>query len=124
VRLLLDTHIVLWWSTDSPRLRAEARDAIRDAVQVMVSAASVWEAAIKAGTGKLTISVPFSAVAEVNGSEKLPITFEHAAAVAALPEHHRDPFDRMLVAQALTDGLVLVTQDRAMEPYGVPILRA
>ncbi len=90
----------------------------------MVSAASVWEAAIKAGTGKLTISVPFSAVAEVNGSEKLPITFEHAAAVAALPEHHRDPFDRMLVAQALTDGLVLVTQDRAMEPYGVPILRA
>jgi PIN domain nuclease of toxin-antitoxin system len=124
VRLLLDTHVVLWWSTDSPRLREEARDAIRNADQVMVSAASVWEAAIKAGMGKLTISVPFSAVAEANGFDRLPITFEHAAAVAALPEHHRDPFDRMLVAQALADGLILVTQDRAMEPYGVPVLWA
>ncbi len=66
--------------------------------------------------------MPFERVAEVDGFEKLPITFAHAAAVATLPEHHRDPFDRMLVAQARTEGLTLVTQDRAMEPYNIRIL--
>jgi PIN domain nuclease of toxin-antitoxin system len=122
VRLLLDTHVLLWWSTDSPRLQESAREAIRSAGRVVVSAASAWEAAIKAGSGKLTLSVSFDAVAEVNGFEKLPITVAHAAAVTALPEHHRDPFDRMLVAQARAEGLTLVTHDRALEPYGVPIL--
>jgi PIN domain nuclease of toxin-antitoxin system len=122
VRLLLDTHVLLWWSTDSPRLQESARDAIRSAGRVVVSAASAWEAAIKAGSGKLTLNVPFEAVAEVNGFEKLPITFAHAAAVATLPEHHRDPFDRMLVAQAQAEGLTLVTHDRALDPYGIPIL--
>jgi PIN domain nuclease of toxin-antitoxin system len=122
VRLLLDTHVLLWWSTDSPRLQENARDAIRSAGRVVVSAASAWEAAIKARSGKLTLNVPFDAVAEVNGFEKLPITFAHAAAVATLPEHHRDPFDRMLVAQAQTEGHTLVTHDRALEPYGIPIL--
>lgn len=87
-----------------------------------VSAASAWEAATKAGMGKLTLDVPFERVAEVNGFDKLPITFAHAAAVATLPEHHRDPFDRMLVAQARSEGLTLVTHDRAIEPYGIPIL--
>ncbi len=122
MRLLLDTHVLLWWSTDSPRLAEGARDAIRSAGRVAVSAASAWEAAIKAGMGKLTLDVPFERVAEVNGFDKLPITLAHAAAVATLPEHHRDPFDRMLVAQARSEGLTLVTHDRAIEPYGIPIL--
>lgn len=122
MRLLLDTHAFLWWSDDAPQLRAEARQAIAAAEQVVVSVASAWEAGIKAGAGKLALRVPFEEAVEINGFDKLLITFAHAAAVATLPRHHGDPFDRMLIAQAQVEGLVLVTHDRRFAPYGAAIL--
>jgi PIN domain nuclease of toxin-antitoxin system len=122
VRLLLDTHVFLWWSEDDPRLRREARNAITSAEAVVVSAASAWETAIKTALGKLSLRVPFEEAIEINHFDKLPIDFHHAAAVAALPLHHGDPFDRMLIAQALTEGLTLVTHDRLFAPYHVPTL--
>lgn len=122
MRLLLDTHVFLWWNEDDPRLKDEARRAIRGADLVVVSAASAWETAIKTALGKLQIGVPFEDAVEINGFGKLPVEFRHAAAVMALPAHHGDPFDRMLIAQALTEGLTLVTHDRKFQPYGVPVL--
>jgi PIN domain nuclease of toxin-antitoxin system len=89
---------------------------------VFVSAASAWEIAIKAALGKLRIPGTVEAGVEGSGFSRLPIDFRHAAAVADLPLHHADPFDRMLIAQARTEGLVIVTQDRQFEPYGVPVL--
>lgn len=122
MRLLLDTHVFLWWSENDPRLKPVARRAIEGADLVMVSAASAWEAAVKSALGKLRVGVPFEEAVEINAFEKLPVEFRHAAAVAALPPHHGDPFDRMLAAQALTEGLTLVTHDRWLQPYGVPVL--
>jgi len=121
-RLLLDTHVFLWWRADSPRLENAARQAIADAEVVFVSAATAWEAAIKASLGRLRIPESMEAGVADSGFEKLPITFAHAEAAAALPPLHSDPFDRMLVAQARSEGLVLVTHDRRMQPYDVPIL--
>lgn len=120
--LLLDTHVFLWWKAVSPRLRDEARQAIAHAEAVFVSAASAWEAAIKAGLGRLELPDRFEAGVEESGFEKLPITFGHAEAAGALPPHHRDPFDRMLVAQAQAERLVLVTHDRQFKPYEVQVL--
>lgn len=122
MRLLLDTHVFLWWSEDDPRLKDEVRRAILEADLVVVSAASAWETAIKTALGKLRIRIPFEDAVEINRFAKLPVEFRHAAAVTALPPHHGDPFDRMLVAQALTEGLTLVTHDRRLAPYGVPVL--
>jgi len=120
--LLLDTHVFLWWQADDPRLQQPARSAIAEADLVFVSAASAWEAAIKAALGRLELPDTMEAGVEESGFEKLPITFSHAEAAAALPPHNQDPFDRMLVAQALSEGLTLVTSDRRLEPYQVPIL--
>jgi PIN domain nuclease of toxin-antitoxin system len=122
VKLLLDTHAFLWWSEDDRRLRKQVRDAIRAADLVQVSAASAWEVAIKASLGKLTVGVPFEQAIDINGFDKLPVDFAHAAAVAELPPHHGDPFDRMLIAQARVEGLTLVTHDRKFEPYPVHVL--
>lgn len=121
--LLLDTHVFLWWREASPRLNARARRSISNAEIVYVSAASEWEAAIKVGLGKLTIPGPLEPAVEESGFEKLPITFAHASAMTALPPHHRDPFDRMLIAQAQVEGLAVVTHDPHFEPYGVPMIR-
>jgi PIN domain nuclease of toxin-antitoxin system len=120
--LLLDTHVFLWWQTASSRLGGEAREAIARADAVFVSAASAWEAAIKAGLGRLALPDRFEAGVEGSGFEKLSITFAHAEEAGALPHHHRDPFDRMLVAQARIERLTLVTHDRNLEPYAVEIL--
>lgn len=122
MRLLLDTHVFLWWREASPRLNEESVRTIGGADVVFVSSASAWEIAIKVALGKLTIPGPLEAAMEESAFEGLPIMFSHAAAVAALPPHHRDPFDRMLVAQALAEGLTIVTHDRRLEPYGVPVL--
>lgn len=122
MRLLLDTHVFLWWRENHPRLGAEVRKVIADADEAFVSAASAWEVAIKVGIGKLSIPGPFEEGVERSGFDKLPVEFRHAAAVSALPHHHGDPFDRMLIAQALTEGLTLVTHDRLFQPYGIPIL--
>jgi PIN domain nuclease of toxin-antitoxin system len=120
--LLLDTHVFLWWRADDRRLQRSARSAIAEADLVFVSAASAWEAAIKAALGRLHLPDTIEAGVEESGFEKLPIAFSHAEAAAALPPHHLDPFDRMLVAQARIEGLTLITHDRRFEPYDVPIL--
>lgn len=120
--LLLDTHVFLWWRTASSRLGTEAREAIAGAEAVFVSAASAWEAAIKVGLGRLELPDRFEGGVEESGFEKLPVTFAHAEEAGALPHHHRDPFDRMLVAQARTEGLTFVTHDRKVESYGIEIL--
>jgi PIN domain nuclease of toxin-antitoxin system len=122
VRLLLDTHVVLWWRQDSRQLGRAARDAIARAAVVYVSAASAWEVAIKATIGRLHLEDPFEWHVHEAGFEPLPILFAHAAEVARLPPHHADPFDRMLVAQARVERLVLVTHDRTLLPYEVQTL--
>lgn len=122
MRLLLDTHVFLWWREDNPRLAPEARGAIADADLCFVSAASAWEVAIKMRLGKIRIPGPFEAAVEDSRMSKLPVTFAHAAATAELPDYHSDPFDRMLIAQARIEGLTLVTHDRRYEPYRVPVI--
>jgi PIN domain nuclease of toxin-antitoxin system len=123
-RLLLDTHVFLWWRGEPSRLSTEARSSIATADIVFVSAATAWEAAIKASLGRLELPDTVEAGAFASGFEKLLITFSHAEHAASLPLHHRDPFDRMLVAQAQAEGLTLVTHDRLLEPYDVEILWA
>jgi prevent-host-death family protein len=120
--LLLDTHVFLWWRTDDPRLGPEARDAIAMTPVVFVSAASAWEAAIKIALGRLRLPESFGHGVDDSGFDRLSLAFEHAEAAAALPPHHGDPFDRMLVAQAQLEGCTLVTHDRVLSPYGVEVL--
>jgi len=121
-RLLLDTHVFLWWKVNDSRLVDPARMAIANAALVMVSAASAWEMAIKSQLGKLALPEDVSRGVEESGFEKLTISFEHATEVANLPQYHRDPFDRMLIAQARVERLTLVTHDRVLEAYPIPIL--
>ena len=124
-RLLLDTHVLLWALEDSQVLGAGTREAIVDPRnQVFVSAASVWEIAIKRAQGKLRFSGNVAETVEEAGFSALPVTFFHAEQAGALPPHHRDPFDRMLVAQAQAEGLVIVTQDANIPRYGVRSIRA
>ena len=124
MRLLLDTHALLWWLDDDARLDPSAADAIADADVVAVSAASAWEIAIKQAIGKLTGPEDLSAQLSTNGFTELPVTVAHALAAGALPPHHSDPFDRMLVAQSLLEGLVVVTRDERLADYGIAHLRA
>jgi PIN domain nuclease of toxin-antitoxin system len=123
-RLLLDTHVWLWWQADDRRLGKGARTAIADAAAVYVSAASAWEMAIKTALGKLTAPEDIADAVDEGGFRELPIAFRHVQALGDLPLHHRDPFDRILVAQARVDGLTLVTADPALPPYGVAHLWA
>lgn len=117
-RLLLDTHLFLWAVGDSAKLPAAARKRI-DESDVYVSAASIWEVSIKAALGKLSADpAELLAAIEPAGFILLPVTGEHAAAVAKLPALHRDPFDRMLIAQAKTEPLVLLTNDEMVAQYG------
>ena len=123
--LLLDTHTILWWLTDDPQLSDPAREAISDAAStVFLSAASVWEITIKTNLGKLRM--PSNWIENVLAGQlmPLPISLEHAVAAGALPPLHRDPFDRMLIAQAIALGLTIVTRDRNIARYDVPVLRA
>lgn len=122
--LLLDTHVLLWWRADDRRLGDEARQAIATADLVFVSAASAWEASIKRALGKLRMKGSFAQGVDESGFDRLPITMGHAEEAASLPAHHTDPFDRMLVAQARSEHLVLVTADARMDAYDVQILKA
>ncbi|MGH9160587.1 MAG: type II toxin-antitoxin system VapC family toxin [Vicinamibacteraceae bacterium] len=116
--LLLDTQLYLWFLADSPRLKATTRQRIEDADLVLVSAASIWEAAIKASVGKLRVEVDqLAREIESSGLAELPVSALHAARVASLPLHHRDPFDRLLVAQALEEPARLLTTDAILRPY-------
>ncbi|HEX3131586.1 MAG TPA: type II toxin-antitoxin system VapC family toxin [Thermoanaerobaculia bacterium] len=121
-QLLLDTHVFLWWRGEPSRLSSEARTRSSNAAVVFVSVASAWETAIKASIGRLEIPESLESGVLDSGFEKLLISFSHAERVASLPLHHRDPFDRMLVAQAQAEGLTLVTHDRVLAPYDVEIL--
>jgi PIN domain nuclease of toxin-antitoxin system len=121
-KLLLDTHVFLWWRTKNRRLQKAARDAIAEADLVFVSAATAWEAAIKLALGRLTLPEPIAAGVDASGFSRLSIGFSHAELAASLPAHHADPFDRMLVAQATLEDLTLVTHDVQLKPYDVPIL--
>ena len=123
MNLLLDTHALLWW-VGGERLSPEAAAAISDPENlVCVSAASVWEIGIKQALGKLTVAGDLDTIL-AEDFEPVPITFDDARRSAELPPHHRDPFDRMLVAQSLARELTLVSRDPRMDPYGVSILRA
>lgn len=122
MKLLLDTHIFLWWRAEPSRLASDIQDAIATADLVYVSAASAWEAAIKVSLGKLRIPTTFEVGVVESGFEKLIIHFAHAEQSAKLPLHHKDPFDRMLIAQATLEGLTLVTHDKQFEAYAVPTL--
>jgi PIN domain nuclease of toxin-antitoxin system len=122
MRLLLDTHVVLWWRLDAPDLPRPVRRAVATADQVFVSAASAWEVAIKVALGKLRLDESFAAMVDDSAFERLPVSFEHAGRLQALPPHHADPFDRMLVAQAQVEGLTLVTADVMLGDYDVTIL--
>ncbi|MBN9086947.1 MAG: type II toxin-antitoxin system VapC family toxin [Reyranella sp.] len=121
--LLLDTHAFIWWNAQDPRLAAVAANAISDpGNRIVVSAASVWEIAIKRKTGKLAFQHDVLSAIATDGFETIDITPQHADAAGLLPLHHADPFDRLLVAQARIDHFVLVTQDRQLLPYGVPLI--
>lgn len=122
MRLLLDTHVVLWWQTDDRRLGREARKAIATADIVWVSAVSGWEAAIKAALGRLRLDEKFRLLVAADDFTELPVALTHTERLLELPPHHGDPFDRLLVAQALAERATLVTHDRALAPYGVPVI--
>lgn len=122
--LLLDTHSFLWFCQDDPRLSATAKALIEDpGNRKLLSMASCWEIAIKAGLGKLTLGEPSGSYIPAailrTGFELLSISLAHATSVEVLPLHHRDPFDRLLVAQAMVEGIEIVSMDVALDPYGV-----
>ena len=124
-RLLLDTQALLLALADDPNLTPSARSAIADpANDVFVSAVSIWEIAIKRALGKLKAPGGIANLVEESGFQELVVTSFHAEQAGSLPMHHRDPFDRMLVAQAQAEGLSIVTSDRRIPLYGVRTLKA
>lgn len=124
MRLLLDTNALLWWLADEG-LAAQARDAIADPENhVAVSAISAWEISIKKALGKLVAPDDLEHQIQVGGFASLPITIAHGVAAGQLERHHDDPFDRMLIAQALAEGLTIVTRDKRFNEYGVALMPA
>ena len=122
--LLLDTHVFLWWSMGSRKLKTQARRAIAGADDVYVSAASAWEAAVKIALGRLTMDVAFEEAVRASEFRQLPVSFGHAAAAGLLPPYHADPFDRMLIAQSQVEGFAVVTHDPLFDAYDIRIVRA
>lgn len=123
MRVLLDTHILLWWLADNPRLPAAAADVIADRdTDVLVSAATAWEISIKQAAGQLEAPDDFLDAVAVNDFVTLAITAEHAMAAGRLPSRHADPFDRMLIAQAQIETLTLVSVDSRFSEYEVDLL--
>jgi PIN domain nuclease of toxin-antitoxin system len=121
--LLLDTHALLWWRDDDRRLSARAHEAIADPdLRVFFSAASIWEIAIKRALGKLKAPPNLLDTMTERGFVELPVLSRHALLAGALPAHHADPFDRMIVAQAQSEGLTVLTRDERIAAYDVPIL--
>lgn len=123
MKLLLDTHAALWFLSGDDRLSESARHHLTDdANRVMLSAAVVWEIAVKRSLGKLVVPPEYFALLLGAGVQALPVTVEHAAATEGLAWHHRDPFDRMLVAQAAVEGAALVSRDDRLRAYGVTLV--
>ncbi len=125
MNLLLDTHAFLWWLQDNRNLGRESRAAIVDPDnRVFVSAATAWEIAVKRSSGRLEAPGDVGEWIETNGFDALPIEVAHAVASAELPKHHADPFDRLLIAQAVLEGFVLMARDDEIDKYDVEILDA
>jgi len=125
VKLLLDTHIYLWWLADPAQLADEGRIAITNPRNfVFVSAASIIEIAIKQASGKLKASEPPEAMLESCRFRELPLKIAHASALRSLPPVHKDPFDRLLIAQALAEGMTLLTRDSVLKQYAAPLIAA
>jgi PIN domain nuclease of toxin-antitoxin system len=123
VRLLLDTHTALWFLLDQDQLGANANRVLDDRTnEILLSAVVPWEIAIKRGLGKLEAPADYLEQLLSYDVVPLPITLAHAAAVETLPDHHRDPFDRLLIAQALTERSTIVTNDTRIRAYDVPVL--
>ena len=123
MRVLIDTHIFLWWDRQLRRLSRPLRAAIEDETNdIFVSAASIWEIVIKRAIGKLSFDRPIVATVLELGFEILPVAGAHAEHAGGLPLHHNDLFDRLLIAQAYLEGMVLGTQDRLLPPYGMATL--
>jgi len=125
MKLLVDSCVIVWWLQDPKLLSPQARAAISDpANEVFFSAASVWELGLKISKGKLRIPESFASALLEDGFSSLSITVEHASQSLTLPTLHQDPFDRMLIAQALEEGLILVTRDTRIQQYALPVLVA
>jgi PIN domain nuclease of toxin-antitoxin system len=120
--MLLDTHALLWFLNKDSRLPETTKTQIEEAESVFVSMASLWEISIKVNIGKLTLMTPFETIRlnMINlGIEELPISFEDAITYLSIPLHHRDPFDRILVAQAMNHSLILISRDLAFDSYAI-----
>lgn len=124
MRLLLDTHVVLWQAAGEDRLGPRTRSHLEDADELRFSVVSFAEIGVKASIGKLDVPSDLADQVAAMGVRTLALTAEHGLAVAHLPTHHRDPFDRLLVAQARSEGLTLVTADRRIAAYDVPVIDA
>lgn len=123
MKLLLDSHVFLWWKTADPRLSSAMVDVIAEAEEVHVSAATAWELGLKVSLGKLRLPEPVEDGIAAAGFTELPVSFRHTRQAVVLPPHHHDPFDRMLVAQARCEGLTLMTHDDKIIQYEVAVLR-
>lgn len=121
--LLLDTHVVLWWLTDDPALPDDVKVTLDQQPDVYLSSATVWEVSIKQSIGKITEPTHLPEIIKNAGFRDLPITADHAVVAGRLPLIHRDPFDRMLIAQARCEGLTLATRDPQIHKYDVDLLR-
>ena len=123
MRLLLDTHAFLWFIDDSSRLSVQAKDLLESDTDLLLSTASLWEIAIKTSLGKLTLAQPYDLFIpeqmRLNDIEELAISLTHLAVVSTLPFHHRDPFDRLLVAQAMVESLPVVSTDTTLDAYSI-----
>lgn len=124
MRILIDSHVALWWLEGNESIGPECRQLIERADEVYFSVVTPWELGIKRALGKLTMPDGLVAALESGGFSALAISAEHAEKAPALPAHHRDPFDRMLIAQAQLESLVLVTADHALDPYDVDSIDA
>jgi PIN domain nuclease of toxin-antitoxin system len=123
LKLLLDTHAVIWFTEDAPQLSTSAAAAIQDpGNDILLSAVVAWEIAIKRGLGKLLVANNYVDVMLAAGSRELPVVIAHAQQVESLPPHHSDPFDRLLVAQAMAEGAAIVTNDQRIGRYDVSVL--
>ena len=122
--LLIDSHVALWWLDAHPSLAPRCRRSIEEADVVFFSAVTPWELGIKKALGKISFPAGLTDRLEAEGFEALSISARHAEHAATLPPHHRDPFDRMLVAQAQVESLSLVTADRSLGPYEVDLIDA
>lgn len=127
MKLLLDSHAFIWWSSEPEKLSSQARASCEDKSNVLIlSVASVWEMQIKTQLGKLELDAPLRTLVEnqerTNNMQILPVTIEHVLALDTLPLHHKDPFDRMLIAQANVEELFLVSKDEILKAYPVKLL--